>query len=210
MKVFDSATQARLVAGEEDYLDGLTFLFDSAIINVFAGEGSFPWDDETLGAQTFYGVGGLLSIEVPARALGNDALPITLRIAETYVPSGSDEPVNVFDDGVRTTIDEEPWQGREVILSRFWLDANGTPIYREQLDRRIIDAMPTEEDENGLPVRVMILEREDIVQRDVEGKTANAELQKLLDPADRSCEHIAATARQTINFGALPPAPVSS
>lgn len=205
MKVFDSITQARLAAGEEDTLDALTFLFDSGVISVFPGVGQFTWTDETIGTQTFYGLGGLLSIEVPRRGLGNEAQPITVRIAETYIPTGSDEPTNVFDDGVRQSIDDEPWQGREVILSQFWLDADGMPVFREQVDRRIIDSMPTEEDEAGNQVRVMILEREDIVQRDVEGKTANAEFQRLLDPADRSCEHIAATARQTIHFGALPP-----
>lgn len=210
MKVFDSVTNARFETGEEDYLDAITFLFDSAIINVFPGTGKFTWTDETLGTQTFYGLGGLLSIEVPPRRLGNEAQPVTVRLAETYVPVGQDEPVNVFDDGVRASIDEEPWQGREVILSRFWLDANGTPIYREQMDRRVLDAMPYEEDENGRPVRVAILEREDIVQRDVEGKTTNAELQKLIDPDDRSCEFIAATAHQQINFGALPGGTVES
>lgn len=203
MKMYDTATQARFAKGEEDFRDALTMIFDSEVISVFVGTGSFTWSDATVGEQTFYGLAGLISIEVPPRRLGNEAMPITVRFAERWMPAGSDEPVNVFDDGVRQTIDDEPWQGREVIVSRFWLDANGVPIYREQIDRRIIDAFPTEEDEAGNPVRVMVLEREDIVQRDIEGKTVNSQLQKLLDPNDRSCEHIATTANQQINFGAL-------
>lgn len=208
MKAYDSTTMARFERGEEDYIDALTFIFDSAIISVFPGQGTIPWEDETLGAQTFYGLGGLLSIDVPKSAMGNEALPITVRLAETYLPVGSDEPVNIFDDGARATIDEEPWQGREAIASRFWLDEDGVVVYREQIGRRIIDAMPTEKDENGLPIRVAILEREDIIQRDVEGKTANADFQRLLDPDDLACEHVGTTARQKISFGALPPTAV--
>lgn len=206
MKLYDSATMARFAKGEQDYFDAATFIFDSGIVNVFMGLGSFDWTDDTLGGQTFYGLAGLLNIDVPKQSLGNEALPITIRLAETYVPVGSDAPVNVFDDGVRQTIDEEPWQGREVILSRFWRDLNGVVIYREQITRRVMDAMPEEEDQSGNPVRVVVLEREDIVQRDIEAKTANGEFQKLIDPADKSCEHIATTAlRQAINWGGLPP-----
>ena len=204
MKTYDSATLARFAKGEQDYIDAIIFIFDSGLVCVFVGRGTFEWTDEEIGTQTFYGLAPLLSIEVPKQTLGNEALPITVRVAETYIPAGSDQPVNVFDDGVRATIDEEPWQGREAILSRFWLDENGVAIYRERIGRRIIDAMPTEEDERGNPVRLAILEREDIVQRDIEHKTANADFQQLLDPNDLSCEHIRTTARQKINFGALP------
>lgn len=207
MKVFDSSVTDRLAAGEIDYVDALTFIFDSGLVNVFLGRGEFAWEYDVLGPVTFYGLAGLLTIEVPAQTLSNEALPITVRLAETWVPPGSDEPVNVFSDEDRVSIDEEPWQGREVILSRFWRDAGGAVIYREQVGRRVIDAMYVETDEDGFPVRVIVLEREDIVQRDVEGKTANGDFQRLLDPDDRSCEHIAATARQRIHFGAVPPEP---
>lgn len=204
MKTYDSATIARFAKGEVDYLDAVIFIFDSGLACVFVGQGSFQWTDDEIGTQTFYGLAPLLTIDVPRSGLGNEALPITVRLAETYVPAGSDTPVNVFDDGTRQTIDEEPWQGREAILSRFWLNENGSPVYRERIARRVMDSMPTEEDTAGNPIRMVVLEREDIVQRDIEHKTANADFQKLLDPADLSCEHIRATARQKINFGALP------
>ncbi|MBN9335620.1 hypothetical protein [Devosia sp.] len=204
MKLYDSATMARFAKGEEDFIDAIIFIFDSGPVCVFVGRGSFTWDDEEIGLQTFYGLAPLLSIEVPSQSLSNESLPITVRLAETYMPEGSDTPVNVFDDGVRQTIDEEPWQGREAILSRFWLDENGVPIYRERIGRRVIDDMPTEEDEAGNPIRTAVLEREDIIQRNVEAKTVNADLQRLLDPTDLACEHIRTTARQQISFGALP------
>lgn len=204
MKLYDSTTIARFAKGEEDYLDALVFVFDSGLACVFIGQGSFVWTDDEIGTQTFHGLAPLLSIDVPKQSLSNEAQPITVRLAETYMPAGSDVPVNVFDDGVRQTIDEEPWQGREVILSRFWLDENGVPIHRERIARRFMDDMPTEEDENGNPVRLVVLEREDIIQRQREAKTANAEFQKLLDPTDLACEHIRTTARQKISFGALP------
>ena len=209
MITLDSSTLARLALGEADYFDALVFIFDSGLVCVFPGIGQFDWTDEEIGSQTFYGLGALLSIEVPPQSLGNEAQPITVRLAETYLPAGSDEPVNVFDDGIRTSIDEEPWQGREVILSRFWRDANGVPIHRQRIGRRVIDAMPTEEDEAGNPVRVAVLEREDIIQRDVEAKSANADLQRLLDPTDLAMEHVGTTARQRINFGAKPEQPAA-
>lgn len=204
MKLYDSATMARFEKGEEDYVDALVFILDSGLVCVFPGRGTFTWTDEEIGTQTFYGLAPLLTIEVPRQSLGNESQPITVRLAETYMPEGSDTPVNVFDDGVRQTIDEEPWQGREAIVSRFWRDENGLVVYRERIGRRVIDDMPTEEDADGNPIRVAVLEREDIIQRNVESKTANADLQRLLDPDDLACEHIRTTARQQINFGALP------
>ena len=205
MKPFDSGTIARLEAGEVDYLDALTGVFDAGPVNLFIGTGQFPWEDDTVGSVTFTGAGALLSIELPAEQAGNEASAIRVRLAEMYMPMGSAVPVNVFDDGVRASIDEEPWQWREVILSVFWLDAGGLPVYREQVARRVIDAMPVEQDENGLPVRVAVLEQPGIVQRDIEGKTHNAELQRLIDPDDRFLEHVGTTAlRQKITIGAMP------
>lgn len=204
MKTYDSVTAARLASGNEDYLDAIIFILDSGLVCAHPGRSTFTWTDDEIGTQTFYGLAPLLSFEVPAAGLGNQSLPVTVRLAETYVPAGSDTAVNVFDDGMRASIDEEPWQGREAILSRFWLDENGVPVYRERLGRRVMDDMPVEEDEAGNVVRVVVLEREDIIQRDREAKTANAELQKLIDPTDQACEHIRATARQKIRFGALP------
>ncbi len=205
MKPFDSEIIDRLERGDVDYVDGLTGIFDSEPVNVFLGQGSFDWNDDTLGEQTFTGAGALLKVEVGGAKAGPEAVPIRVLFAETYVPAGSTDPVNVFDDGVRASIDEEPWQWREVILSRFWLDAGGAPIYREQLARRVIDGMPIEQDEQGLPVRVFLLEQPNIVQRDVEGLTANAETQRLVDPVDLFMEHVGTTAlRQKITIGSMP------
>ncbi len=205
MKPFDSETIARLEAGQVDYLDALTGIFDSGPLHLFRGQGGFDWEDEVVGAASFVGAGALLSIEVPAGQTGNETPAIRVRLAETYVPAGASVPVNVFDDGVRASIDEEPWQWREVILSVFWLSETGAVLYREQVARRVIDAMPVETDEDGMPVRVAVLEQPAIVQRDVEGKTANSEFQRLIDPADRFFEHVGTTAlRQTITLGAMP------
>src|SRR5690606_22784142 len=108
-------------------------------------------------------------------------------------------------DEDRASIDAEPWQWREVILSRFWLDADGSILFREQVARRVIDNVPIEEDESGYPVRVFVLEQTAIVQRDIEAKTHNAELQRLIDPDDRFMEHVVTTAlRQKITLGAMP------
>lgn len=100
-------------------------------------------------------------------------------------------------------IDDEPWQGREAILSTFWRDANGAILMREQIERLVLDGMVVETDEEGRPIRVVTLERPDIIQRDIEGKTDNAEFQKQIDPTDLGYEHTAATATQKINFGRL-------
>ena len=211
MKAFDSGTLARLDAGEVDYFDAVTAIFDSGVLNLFPGVGEFTVDDETLGEQTFTGAGALLSIDVGGQRAGHEATRMSVRLAETYMPQGSTTPVNVFDDGVRATIDEEPWQWREVILSVFWLAADGTILCREQVARRLIDAMPIEEDENGFPVRVAVLEQPAIVQRDIEARTHNAELQRAIDADDRFLEHLGTTAlRQKITLGAMPeqdPAP---
>lgn len=205
MKPYDSATIARLEAGEVDYIDAVTGIFDSGVLNLFPGQGSFTFEDETLGEQTFTGAGALLSIDVGEVKAGNEAAPIYVRLAETYLPAGSTTPVNVFSDEDRASIDEEPWQWREAILSVFWLSAGGAILCREQVARRLIDAMPVEEDENGFPVRTAVLEQPAIVQRDVEAKTMNAELQKLIDPTDLFYEHVGTTAlRQKITLGAMP------
>lgn len=151
----------------------------------------------------FYGGGDLASIEVPAQALGPQSEAITARLNETYRVEGSDVPVNIFDDGVRATIDEEPWQGRIARLSLFWLSVNGHVLAREPVALREIDAMRMEWDEQGKPVRVLVLEEPDITQRDIEGKTSNAAFQALIDPTDKAFEHVGTVRNQKINFGKI-------
>lgn len=202
MKSFTAQTLARQEAGEIDYIDGLTFLFDSGAASLLIGtRGQFEWTDAQLGTQTFIGTGNLVSIEMAADALGPKATPISVRLTETYLPAGGDEPINVFDDGVRASIDAENWQGRLCVISSFWLDAGGDIIERETIDIRQIDMMPTEVDANGNPYRIAVLERPEIRQRDIAGKMRNAEFQSLIDPTDKSFEHVGATARQKITFG---------
>ncbi|MBI4046574.1 MAG: hypothetical protein HY371_07130 [Devosia nanyangense] len=205
MKMFAPETAARFAAGEVDGIDALTLVFDSGIVNVAIGvRGQFTWDDPTLGEQTFYGGGALTALDVPENALGPESRAITARLFESSMVVGSDIPVNVFDDGVSATIDEELWEGRTAILSIFWLSKDGVPIEREQVAVRQIDAMPLDWDEEGNPVRSLILEEPDIAQREIEGKTSNAEFQALIDPTDRAFEHVGTTKNQKINFGKRP------
>jgi hypothetical protein len=148
-------------------------------------------------------MGPLVEMDVPENALGPESRAITVKLFETYMSEGSDIPVNVFDDGVRATIDEEQWEGRPAILSVFWLSEDGVVLEREQIAVREMDSMPLEWDGNGNPVRSLVLEEPDITQRDVEGKTSNAEFQALIDPTDRSHEHIGTAKNQKINFGKI-------
>lgn len=202
MKTYSAETLARLNAGEVDYLDALTLVFDSGVVSVYMrGKGSFVWDDATLGEQTFYGMGSLVALDVPENAMGPESRAITVRLFETYMEEGSDIPVNIFDNGVRATIDEEDWEGRTAILSVFWLSKDGVILEREQIAIREMDAMPLDVDEAGNPVRTLVLEEPDITQRDIEGKTSNAEFQKLIDPTDRAFEHVGTAKTQKINFG---------
>ena len=139
MKTFNPATLASLAAGRVDYIDAVTLVFDSGVVNGFLhGTGMIPWEDDGIGAQTFFGMGSLVDIDVPENGLGPESRAITLRLYETYLTEGSDVPVNVFDDNVRATIDEEEWEGRTAILSIFWRDENGTIIEREQVDRKSV------------------------------------------------------------------------
>ncbi|MBI1246167.1 MAG: hypothetical protein GC202_14290 [Alphaproteobacteria bacterium] len=210
MKSFDATTLARLQAGEVDYIDAVTFFFDSGAVSLFfGGVGSFDWSDATLGAQTFVGGGALLSIELPEQKLGAEAQPITIKLAETYLTEGSDTPVNVFDDGVRAEIDEEEWEGRTAILSCFWRAADGSIIEREQIDVRQINRVHREIDEAGNPLLIATLELPDIIQRDIEGKTQNADLQAMIDATDLGFEHAAETVTQKIYFGRATPKSVT-
>lgn len=163
------------------------------------------WDGVNAPEAVFHGGGSLVSLDVPANALGSESRAITARVLETHMVEGSDVPVNTFDDDVRATIDEEPWQGRPAVLSIFWIGPSGLPIYREQVAVREMDAMPIDTDQDGNPVRSLVLEEPDITQRDVEGKTANAAFQALVDPTDRAFEHVGTTVRQMqkINFGRI-------
>jgi len=204
VKPHDPDVLDQLRAGVVDYRDALTLALDSAVLSFFIGGiGRFEWSDDGIGTQTFHGLGSLVSLDVPPNALGPEAPAITARLLETYMVEGSDIPENTFDDDVRATIDEEPWEGRPAILSIFWIGAGGLPIYREQVAIRQIDAMPLEWDREGNPVRILMLEEPDITQRDIEGKTANAAFQNLIDPTDRAFEHVGTTVQQMqrINFG---------
>src|SRR5690606_1880593 len=137
----------------------LTAIFDSEPLNLFlGGVGEFTFNDEVLGELNFVGAGALLSIQMPSGKLGLDVDPIEVRFAETYVPSGSTTSVNVFDDGVRASIDDEEWQWREVLLHVFWRDKDGSILCREQVGRRVIDRFAVEVDKDGNPVRVAVLE----------------------------------------------------
>ena len=213
MKNFDAEVLDRLYAGEIDYIDAATFVFDSGVANMWiGGRGEFTHTDDVLGTQTFYGGGSLLEMEVPGNSLAGDTAQVLLRLNETYMVEGSDIPQSVWDDGSSPAFDpdNEPWQGREVILSVFWRDADGTILMREQIERLTMDAMIVEVGDDGREVRVITLERPDIIQRDIEGKTHNAEFQKQIDPADKGLEHTATTATQKIYFGGLPPTEASN
>jgi hypothetical protein len=209
MIIYDSRVGARLAKGEIDHFDALTFVFDSGPLSLYQGLRPFDWEDTQIGNQTFIGVGALLSIAFPAVKVGNESTAVTVRLAETYMPAGSDVPVNIFDADVRASIDDEPWQGRPVILSRFHRDQDGTVLMREQIGIRFMNDMPMEEDSEGRPVRVVMLEREDIIQREIEGKTDNADFQAQIDPDDAAFQHVGQTATQAITFGALPTQAVS-
>lgn len=203
MKSYDSETLERFDRGEVDYIDAISGLFDSGPLHLFIGQGQFSFMDADLGELEFHGAAGLLSIELPGSKTGLEAEAVTVRLAETYVPQGSEVPVNVFDDGVRASIDEEQWQWREALLHVFWRAQDGSIIHREQVGRRLFDAMRVEVDEGGTPRRVATLELPTIVQRDVEGKTHNAEFQKLIDPTDKGLEHAGTTARQKFQLGGM-------
>lgn len=207
MKTFDPDTIDRLEAGEVDALIGIAFLFDSGIVAFFVGaHGQFTWSDE-MGNLTYYGMASLLSIDIPKASLANEAESITVKLFETYLPENSDVPVNIFDadsPSVRDMLDGEPWQGREAVISYFWRDAGGGILMREQIARRIMDSMPQQFDETGRPIRVAILERPDVIRQQIEGRSSNAEFQRLIDPADKGFYHVAQTATQKINFGKLP------
>ena len=204
MKSFDAETLARFEAGEIDYIDAVTLVFDSGAANFYlGGQGSFAWTDAGIGTQTFYGTASLIDIEVPPQAAGAAAEPVVLRLYEAQMVEGSDTPVNVFDDGIRTTIDEAEWEGRDAILSMFWRRGDGSIIEREQVTIRVMDAAPVEWDEQGNPVRSLYLEEPDITQRDIEGRTGNAAFQALIDPTDRGLEHVGTVRTERINFGRI-------
>jgi hypothetical protein len=204
MKLYSAETMAMLAAGKVRYVDALTLVFDSGTVSVYmGGKGSFPWDDATLGPQTFVGMGSLVELDVPANALGPESRAITVKLFETYMAEGSDIPVNIFDDGVRASIDEELWEGRPAILSIFHLSDDGVVLEREQVAVRQMDSMPIDVDGKGNPVRSLVLEEPDITQRDIEGKTSNAEFQALIDPSDRAFEHVGTAKNQKINFGRI-------
>lgn len=206
MIIYDPVIASQFAAGKTDAFDAVTFVFDSGVVSVFLGQGRFEWEDPQLGTMDLVGLGGLLSIEASAQVVGGEAAAVTVRLAETYYPAGATEPVNIFDDGVRASIDEEPWQGRAAILSRFHRSTEtGLPVMREQLSVRMIDSMSIEEDDDGNPIRVILLEREDIIARDVEGKTENADFQKLIDPTDLAFQHAGTIRTQDISWGGLPP-----
>lgn len=205
MIAFDPVILSQFASGETDAFDAVTFIFDSGPVSLYLGQGQFEWEDAQLGTVSMVGAAGLLSIELPAATAGGESTAVVVRLAETYIPPNSDTPVNIFDDGVRAVIDEEPWYGRPAVLSRFHRSiATGLPIMREQLGVRFMNSMAVEEDETGRPVRVIVLEREDVIQRDIEGKTDNADFQRQIDPTDLAFQHVGKTQNQDINWGALP------
>lgn len=209
MKTYDTATAADHAAGRVDPVDLVTLVFDSGVMHLALGvRGTKVWDDPVLGEMTITGAGALAALDVPEDAFGPESRAITARLYETYMVEGSDVPVNVFDDGTRTSIDEEEWEGRTAILSILWLSEGGVITEREQVAVRQIDQMYVDIDADGNPMRVAILEEQDITQRDIEAKTANAASQALIDPDDDSFAHVGTVVTQKINFGQRPESPL--
>lgn len=188
-----------------DTLDAITFVLDSGTVSfVLGAKGTFVWTDGIIGTQTFYGAGKLMSIDLPETTMGPASRAVTVSLRETYLPEGSDTPVNIFDNATIDIIDQEEWENRTVIGSIFHLDNNGGIIEREQVFIRQIDGMPQVWDAEGNPLREAVLEEPDIIQNDVEGKTANKEMQALIDPTDISFQHVGQTQDQKITFGKRP------
>jgi hypothetical protein len=205
LKTFESSTSADHAAGRVDAIDMLTLVLDSDVFHFAIGvRGSIPWDDPEWGMITITGAGALGSLDVPEAAFGNESKAVTARLYETYLPEGSDTPVNIFDDGVRTSIDEEEWEGRTAVLSILWLSEAGSIIEREQVAVRQIEQMYVDRDGDGNAVRVAVLEEPDIIQRDIEAKTANAASQALIDDTDDSFAHVGTARLQKVTFGQRP------
>ncbi len=200
MRSYDSDTLARFAAGEIDEIDAVEIYLDEGTVALCPGIiGSFSY-----GGLTYVGARGLLQIDMPDAATGNDSQPITMTLAETWTPPNSDVPVNVFDNGTAASIDDIAWQGKTVVLAVFYFDQAGTVIEREQVDVMQIDGVTQTIGEDGRLLRVAQLERPDIIQRDIEAKTADAALQALIDPTDRGMEHAGETVSQPFTFGRLP------
>lgn len=142
------------------------------------------------------------AISVDVVGLPNPYL-VTAEISKTLISSEGDDTINVFDDGIRATIDEEEWEGREAILSVFWLSEGGAVIEREQVAMREMDSMPVEWDAAGNPSRTLVLEEPDITQRDIEGETSNSEFQRRIDDTDLAFEHVASVRSDEINWGRI-------
>jgi hypothetical protein len=205
LKTFEASTNSDHDAGRVDAVDMLTIVLDSDVVHLAVGViGSIPWDDPEWGAITITGAGALGSLDVPETAFGQESKAVTARLYETYMPEGSDTPVNIFDDGVRASIDDEEWEGRTAILSILHLSEAGVIIEREQVAVRQIDQMYVDRDGDGNAVRVAVLEEPDITQREIEAKTANAASQKLIDPTDNSFRHVGKARTQKITFGQRP------
>jgi len=218
VKPYSPALIAQLDDGLVEYRDAVELVLDSGVVRMVIGiRGAFgwsditgpsmPWDEDA--GDIFHGGGHLVQLDVPENALGPESRAITARVFETYMAEGSDIPVNTFDDGVRASIDDEEWEGRPAVLSVFWFDTNGLPIHREQVAVRTMDQMVLDWDADGNPVRSLVLEEPDIMQRDIEGKTANSAFQALIDPTDKAFEHVSTAQRQQINFGRRPETPLT-
>lgn len=207
MKTYSADTLARLAAGEVDFVDALTLAFDSGTMNIalnIRGQITIT-DDPLIGTQTFVGGGSLVSLEVPPIGQGAESQAVTAKLFETYMVEGSDISQNLFDDGIRATIDDEVWANREAVLSIFWLGKGGAVLEREQVDVRQMDQMPVDWDQDGNPVRSLVLEQPDIIQQDIEGKTSNSAFQTLIDPDDMAFQFVGTVASemQNISFGQI-------
>jgi len=206
VRSYSDETLARFAAGEIDELDAIEVYLDEGTIALCPGiVGSFSY-----GGLTYVGARGLVQLDVPDAATGNDSQPITVTLAETYTPPDSDVPVNIFDNGTAASIDDIAWQGKTVVLAIFYLDSGGTILDREQVDVMQIDGASQQIGEDGRLLRVFSLERPDIIQRDIEAKTMDAALQALIDPDDRGMEHAGETVSQDFYFGRLPPDTVTT
>jgi hypothetical protein len=198
---YSDETLARLAAGEVDVIDAIELYLDEGTVAFCPGiVGQFTYD-----GISYVGARGLLTLDLPDQQMGGQSQPITATFAETYVPPNSDEPVNVFDDGVRASMDDITWQNRVAIPAVFWLDENGTILDREQVDVMQIDGMTQQADASGRMLRVGTLERPDIIQQDIEAKTADPAFQKLIDANDLGLSQAASTVTQTIYFGQATP-----
>lgn len=199
MRTYSAPIEAQLAAGRLRRRLAVRFDLPSGTYGFITGfRGNLTVDD-----VLYVGSGGLISIDLPEAKMAAEAVEVALSLASHRKING--ELVQLFDPFVLASIEAEVWFMQPAIVQRFWFSPGRQLEDVEPLHQlKIFSIEHTRSASKGARVEGM-LKAPSAFAKIFEAKPNGPDLQRQIDPDDRSYDDILTALTDPIYWGRKAP-----